>query len=67
LNIRLVSGSGLDTWHNRQQPNPAATALPDAQIIDEQTSQGRPLRLGWAKLFKRMFDLDMDHCPCGGG
>jgi hypothetical protein len=46
-----------------EPPNPCATALPG----EDQTSQGRPLRLGWAKLLKRVFDLDMEHCPhCGG-
>ena len=25
------------------------------------------MRLSWAKLLKRMFDIDMEHCPnCGG-
>ena len=28
---------------------------------------GRPMRLGWAKLLKRVFNIDMAHCPnCGG-
>jgi hypothetical protein len=27
----------------------------------------RPVRLSWAKLLKRVFELDMEHCPnCGG-
>ena len=27
----------------------------------------RPVRLSWAKLFKRVFDHDLEHCPnCGG-
>ena len=27
----------------------------------------RPVRLSWAKLLKRVFDIDMGHCPnCGG-
>ena len=26
-----------------------------------------PVRLNWAKLLKRVFDLDVEHCPnCGG-
>jgi uncharacterized protein (DUF983 family) len=30
--------------------------------------QGRPNRIGWARLLKRVFDIDMQHCPnCGGG
>ena len=27
----------------------------------------RPVRLSWAKLLKRVFDVDLEHCPnCGG-
>ena len=27
----------------------------------------RPVRLRWAKLLKRVFEIDMEHCPnCGG-
>ena len=27
----------------------------------------RPMRLSWAKLLKRVFEIDMEHCPnCGG-
>lgn len=26
-----------------------------------------PARMGWARLLKRVFDLDLEHCPqCGG-
>ena len=28
----------------------------------------RPGRISWARLLKRVFDIDMQHCPnCGGG
>ena len=28
---------------------------------------GRPARLSWARLLKRVFDIDIEHCPnCGG-
>jgi len=27
----------------------------------------RPVRLSWARLLKRMFEIDLEHCPnCGG-
>jgi Putative transposase len=33
----------------------------------ESSAHGRPMRLGWAKLLKRAFNLDLTHCPhCGG-
>ena len=34
---------------------------------DGEAAHGRPMRLGWAKLLKRVFNLDLEHCPnCGG-
>jgi hypothetical protein len=33
----------------------------------EPPEYGRPMRLGWAKLLKRVFNLDLTHCPhCDG-
>jgi hypothetical protein len=33
-----------------------------------ETVQVRPHRISWARLLKRVFDIDMQHCPnCGGG
>ena len=30
-------------------------------------AQKAPARLGWARLLKRVFDIDLEHCPqCGG-
>ena len=30
-------------------------------------AHGAPARMGWARLLKRVFDLDREHCPrCGG-
>ena len=30
-------------------------------------AQYRPVRLNWAKLLKRVFELELEHCPnCGG-
>jgi len=30
-------------------------------------AQGTLARTSWARLFKRVFDIDIDHCPnCGG-
>jgi hypothetical protein len=50
----------------------SAKALPAAVTTTTTGSQdppehGRPMRLGWAKLLKRVFDLDLTRCPhCGG-
>jgi hypothetical protein len=27
----------------------------------------RPMRLSWAKLLQRVFEIDLEHCPNGGG
>jgi hypothetical protein len=30
-------------------------------------AQGAPARMSWARLLKRVFDIDVEHCPnCGG-
>jgi hypothetical protein len=47
----------------------AATVAKAATECETETVQcTRPHRIGWARLLKRVFDLDMQHCPnCGGG
>jgi hypothetical protein len=33
----------------------------------DQHAHSAPARMGWARLLKRVFDLDLEHCPrCGG-
>ncbi|MBX9717124.1 MAG: transposase, partial [Burkholderiaceae bacterium] len=35
---------------------------------EAETAPGRPHRISWARLLKRVFDIDMRHCPnCGAG
>ena len=49
-----------------QEPEPEAQAAPAAEC-EAICVHHRPVRLGWAKLLKRVFDLDLEHCPnCGG-
>jgi hypothetical protein len=41
-----------------------------ASVGEREAVQGhaRPHRIGWARLLKRVFDIDMQHCPhCGAG
>ena len=46
----------------------AATGAADVADCEVETSQARPRRISWARLLKRVFDIDMEHCPnCGGG
>jgi Putative transposase len=37
-------------------PNPAEHATEHAH------AQGAPARISWARLLKRVFDIDIDHC-----
>ena len=33
----------------------------------DEHAHGVPARIGWARLLKRVFDIDLEHCPqCGG-
>jgi hypothetical protein len=49
-----------------QEPEaPAQEAKPIA--CEPSCAHHRPVRLSWAKLFKRVFEIDIEHCPnCGG-
>ena len=49
-----------------QAPEPAAQEAAPAEC-EANCAHHRPVRLGWAKLLKRVFEIDMEHCPnCGG-
>jgi hypothetical protein len=54
-----------------QGPPAQAQAATEAKAAAEckvETVQARPHRISWARLLKRVFDIDMQHCPnCGGG
>ena len=46
-------------------PTPAERATEPA--CDHAHAQGAPARMSWARLLKRVFDIDIEHCPnCGG-
>ena len=49
-----------------QEPEPPAQAAPPAEC-QASCAHHRPVRLSWARLLKRVFALDLEHCPnCGG-
>ncbi len=49
-----------------QEPEPPAQAAPPA-ACEAACAHHRPMRLSWAKLLKRVFEIDLEHCPnCGG-
>ena len=34
---------------------------------EDKHAHGAPARMGWARLRRRVFDIDLEHCPqCGG-
>jgi hypothetical protein len=44
--------------------------LPAAQPAEREANRAhhRPVRLSWARLLKRVFEIDLQHCAnCGGG
>ena len=48
-----------------QEADTEATAPAECEV---ETAQARPHRIGWARLLKRVFDIDVERCPnCGGG
>ena len=46
-------------------PAPAENA--SGQSADHAHAQPSPTRLSWARLLKRVFDIDLEHCPACGG
>ena len=45
-----------------------ATEVAVDEECEVETVQARPHRISWARLLKRVFDIDMQHCPnCGAG
>ena len=46
-----------------------AAAVAEGAVANEsELVQARPHRTGWARLLKRVFDIDMQQCPdCGAG
>ena len=49
-----------------QEREPTAQEAAPAEY-EANCAHHRPVRLSWAKLLKRVFEIDMEHCPnCGG-
>ena len=62
----------LIRFHGVLAPNAKlrAAIVPRAHSTSDRAAQhapGTPARLSWARLLKRVFDIDIEHCPnCGG-
>ena len=62
----LAPNAKLRTQIVPQDPELPAQAVQPA-ACGANCARHRPLRLSWAKLLKRVFKIDMEHCPnCGG-
>ncbi len=45
----------------------AATGASELTATESGCAHGRPARISWARLLKRVFEIDMEHSPnCGG-
>jgi len=60
----------MSTKHNEktsgsviQRESPKQTTMPGARIA---AARGGGTRIDWARLLKRVFDLDILACPCSG-
>jgi hypothetical protein len=57
----------LIRFHGVLAPNAKLRAAVVPGGPSDQHAHGAPARMGWARLLKRVFDLDLEHCPqCGG-
>ena len=46
---------------------PSAGPAQNTSVPSDEHAHDAPARMGWARLLKRVFDLDLEHCPqCGG-
>jgi len=54
LRPEIISGESKRTDHN-------------STAHGHQPQHSAPTRISWARLLKRVFDIDLEHCPhCGG-
>ena len=40
-----------------------ATGKPEQTASEPGCAHGRPARISWARLLKRVFEVDLEHCP----
>ena len=69
--LRLIRFHGVLAPNARLRPEvipsvPVNTISPSVDHA-EAPPPAAPARLSWARLLKRVFDIDLEHCPhCGG-
>ena len=48
-------------------PSPPVNATHTAEVHPNTAHPSGPARMSWARLLKRVFEIDIEHCPhCGG-
>jgi len=50
----------------RSKVLPAPAPRATAGAGDRQHAHGKPVRITWARLLRRVFNIDMERCSCGG-
>jgi hypothetical protein len=66
--IACAARAALDAGQRPPDQERPATEAAAAAGCEAETVQAWPHRISWARLLKRVFDIDMEHCPnCGGG
>ena len=47
-------------------PEPARERAREQAHAEDTCTHSAPVRMSWARLLKRVFDIDMERCACGG-
>ena len=66
--LHLIRFHGVLAPHAklRSQVVPKPTHDAAAHTCEHAQAHSAPVRMSWARLLKRVFDLDMERCECGG-
>jgi hypothetical protein len=65
--LHLIRFHGVLAPHARLRAAIVPTPAPTAHAADCAHALGASMRMSWARLLKRVFDIDIERCPrCGG-
>jgi hypothetical protein len=65
--LHLIRFHGVLAPHARLRAAIVPGPAHNASVPADEPAHGAPTRIGWARLRKRVFDIDLEHCPqCGG-
>lgn len=67
LSVSMACSQRTPSLRPQIIPSAPPNATDDASGHAETPQSSAPVRLSWARLLKRVFDIDIEHCPnCGG-